>query len=194
MLPDAGLMRGHVVGCSGSAAWSLALALTARATATGSWLAIVGASTVGVEAAAEYGNVLEHVVSVAVDGGSTVWAERVGAAADGFELIATCPPVGAERVVRKVRQRIKAKGAVLLAVDRVSPSVACDLDLSARHIEWVGLGQGSGRLLSHRVAIRVAGRRSPLPVEREFLLPGPTGALCAVDDDEHRFAVGSAGV
>ena len=62
MLPDAGLVRGRVVGCTGPAAMSLALALAARATVTGSWLAAVGVPMLGVEAVAELGVPLSRLV------------------------------------------------------------------------------------------------------------------------------------
>ncbi len=185
MLPDAGLQRGRVVGCHGPAAWSLALALISRAASTGSWVAFVGAPMVGLEAAAEFGVPLGRVVLVAVDGGPSVWAERVAAAADGFELIVTCPPAGAERVARRVRQRLQARGVVLLAVSPSAPSLACDLELGSTPVDmavaWAGIGQGSGYLMARRVMVQVAGRRMPRPVERELLLPCPNGRVRVVD-------------
>jgi hypothetical protein len=185
MLPDAGLQRGQAVGCSGVAAWSLALALISRAASTGSWVAFVGAPMVGLEAAAEFGVPLGRVVLVAVDGGPSVWAERVAAAADGFELIVTCPPAGAERVARRVRQRLQARGVVLLAVSQASPSLACDVELNSKPVDspvtWAGIGQGSGYLMARRVMVQVAGRRVPRPVERELLLPCPNGRVRVVD-------------
>jgi hypothetical protein len=181
MLPDAGLQRGRVIGCSGVAAWSLALGLISRAVSTGSWAAFVGAPMVGLEAAAEFGVALSRVVLVDADGSSSVWAERVAAAADGFELIVTCPPVGAERVVRRVRQRLQARGVVLVAVSASTPSLACDLELSSTSVTWAGIGQGAGHLRARRVMVEVAGRRMPRPVERELLLPCPNGRLRRID-------------
>jgi hypothetical protein len=175
MLPDAGLSRGKLVGCSGPAAWSLALALLARAVATGSWLAVVGAPAFGIEAAGELGVALERVVLI--DAEPATWAERVAAAADGFELIATSPPPGAERTMRKVRQRVQARGAVLIAVGASNPGVACDLDFTTSAVEWQGIGQGAGHLMARRVAVELVGRRIPRPVLRELLLPGPDGGL-----------------
>lgn len=175
MLPDAGLVRGRVVGCTGPAAMSLALALAARATATGSWLAAVGVPMLGVEAVAEFGIPLSRLVSIDADGRPAVWAERVGAAADGFDLILTRPPVGADRVVRKIRQRLQARGVVLLAVGPTSPGVSCDVEFGTTAVEWAGLGQGHGSLAGRRAVVRAGGRRIPHPVERELWLPGPSG-------------------
>jgi hypothetical protein len=180
MLPDAGLVRGRVVGCTGPAAISMALALAARATATGSWLATVGVPMLGVEAAAELGIPLSRLVSIDTDGGPAAWAERVGAAADGFDLILTRPPAGAERVVRKIRQRMHARGVVLFAVGPTSPGMSCDVEFTTSSVEWVGLGQGHGSLMGRRAVVCAGGRRVPRPVERELWLPGPGGGVEAV--------------
>jgi hypothetical protein len=181
LLPDAGLRRGRVVGCSGVAAWSLALGVISRAVSTGSWAAFVGTPAIGLEAASELGVSLARVVLVDVDGGSSVWAERVAAAADGFELIVTCPPVGAERVARRVHQRLQARGVVLLAVSSSTPSLACDIELAATTVTWAGIGQGSGYLMARRVTVAVAGRRVPRPRECELLLPCPNGRMRVIE-------------
>jgi hypothetical protein len=185
MLPNAGLQRGRVVGCSGVAGWSLALGLISRPASTGSWVAFVGAPMVGIEAAGELGVSLSRVVLVDVDGGPSVWAERVAAAADGFDLIVTCPPSGAERVARRIRQRLQARGAVLLAVcaspGEQRPAIACDLELTSSSVAWAGIGQGSGYLMARRVTVQVSGRRMPRPLEREILLPCPNGRSRAID-------------
>lgn len=181
MLPDAGLVRGRIVGCVGPAAMSLALALASRAGVTGSWTAVVGVPMLGVEAAVEMGIPLDRLVAIDVDGGPTAWAERVGAAADGFDLIITRPPAGAARAERKVRQRLQARGVVMLAVDPTSPSVSCDLEFSTSRVDWVGLGQGFGSLRARRATVRLTGRRVPRPVERELWLPGRDGGAALVD-------------
>ena len=135
---------------------------------------VVGAGDLGVP--------LGRVVVVGVDGGPSVWAERVAAAADGFELVVTHPPVGAERVVRRVRQRLQSNGVVLVAVDPATvPSMGCDLDLVTSRIAWHGIGQGAGHLVARRALVKVGGRRSPRPVERELLLPGPDGRVRECD-------------
>lgn len=183
MLPDAGLQRGHVVGCTGPAAMSLALALVSRAVVAGSWVAVVGAPMLGIEAADELGVPLSRMVFVDVAGGPTVWAERVAAAADGFDLVITRPPPGAERVVRKVRQRLQARGVVLVAVGPASPGVSCDLEVSTTRVVWAGLGQGNGHLAGRLVTVRAGGRRIPRPVERDLWLPGADGRLARVRHD-----------
>jgi hypothetical protein len=191
MLPDAGLVRGRVVGCTGPAAMSLALALAARATTTGSWLAVVGVPMLGVEAVAELGVPLGRLIAVESGSGPAAWAERVGAAADGFDLILTRPPAGAERVVRKIKQRLQVRGVVLFAVGPTSPGVSCDVEFATTAVEWAGLGDGHGALLGRRAMVRVGGRRVPRPVERELWLPGPTGGVAVVAPDGTRTETGT---
>lgn len=176
-LPDAGLVRGRVVGCSGPSAISLAMALASRAVTAGSWLAVVGVPVLGVEAAEELGVPLSRLVAVDVDGSPSAWAERVAAAADGFDLIVTRPPRGAMRAERKVRQRLQARGVVLLVVGPFSPSVSCDLELTTTRVDWVGIGQGFGSLRARRATVRLSGRRVPRPVDRELWLPHPDGGV-----------------
>ena len=176
LLPDPGLIRGRIVGCTGSAATSLALALAARATMTGSWLAVVGMASVGIQAARELGVAIDRLVSVDTSGRPDQWADRVAAAADGFELILTRPPASAERVIRKVRQRVLARGVVLLTVSASGdPGASADVVLEVTAGEWEGLGRGYGHLRRRRVVVRAGGRRVPRQIERELWLPGITG-------------------
>jgi hypothetical protein len=195
LLPDPGLIRGRIVGCSGAAATSLALALASRATTTGSWLAVVGMAPVGIEAAGELGVAIDRLVSVDADRRQPgEWADRVAAVADGFELILTMSPTGppagpstrAERAIRKVRQRIQARGAVLLMISAGARSsgatsstagsgIGADVVLEVTAGEWEGLGRGHGYLRRRRVVVRASGRRVPRQVERELWLPGATG-------------------
>lgn len=178
MLPDGGLQRGRVVGCSGPAAVSLASALVAGAVRAGSWLLVLGVPSIGVEALAELGVPLDRVVSVGTDPGPASWAERLAAATDGFELIITTPPRGADRVERKVRQRVQARGSVVLSVG--GGPLGCDLTFTSRAPRWVGIGHGHGRLVARQVDVELAGRRAPRPVCRTIWLPGPDGRMRAV--------------
>lgn len=182
LFPDAGLRRGHVVTFGGVAAWSLACAVAARAVTDGSWLAVVGVPGFGVEAAIEHGVAPERVV--AVDARTTAeWAERLAAAADGFELLLTVAPRDADRSMRSLRQRLQARGSVLLAVppaDRLHTSIGADIELATTDATWVGLDHGHGRLVARRVTIHSGGRRVPRPVTIDCWLPGPDGRVDVV--------------
>lgn len=177
MLPDGGLQRGRVVGCEGPAAVTLACGLVAGAVRSGSWLLLLGVPMVGLEALAELGVPLQRVVAVDADGSPAAWAERLAAAADGFELVVTRPPRGAERVERKVRQRLQARGTVLVSIGATGSSIGCDLVFTTASPRWAGIGRGHGRLLAREAEVGLAGRRAPRGAERTLLLPGPDGRV-----------------
>ena len=116
--PMAGLVRGKAVACGGVAAMSLAVSLAVAATASGSWLAVVGVPTFGLEAAEEFGIPLERVVRVdpppAADNVGESWAELVAATFDGFEVVITKVPQRLNAVLaRRVQSRLQAREGVL---------------------------------------------------------------------------------
>ncbi len=167
LLPDGGLRRGHVVACTGQAATSLALTLVARAAAAGAWVAAVGLPELGIEAADELGVPLERLVLIAGASSPTQWAERVAAAADGFELVLTAPPRGAERAGRQVRQRVQARGAVLVTIGAAA-TFGSDVEIATSGSTWEGLGVGHGCLLRRRLTVTSSGRRVPRPRTAEL--------------------------
>lgn len=188
LFPDAGLRRGHVMSFEGIAARSLAIATAARGVADGAWLAVIGVDGFGIEAAIEHGIAPERVVQIPASG-PIDWAERLAVAVDGFELILTCPPRGADRQMRKLRQRLQARGGVLLAVPPVpmgsgtahgTVAIGADIELATREVAWVGIEQGNGRLLARRVTITSSGRRVPRPITIDCWLPGPDGRVDVV--------------
>ncbi len=180
MLPDAGLLRGRTIGCVGPAAVSLGLALAARAVTAGAWLAVVGVPMLGIEAAQELGVPPSRVVIVEATTSPSVWADRLAAAADGFEVILTRPPPGSERIAGKIRTRLQARGVVMIVVGSSSLGVACDLEFSTTAVTWEGLGCGYGHLLARQATVRLSGRRQPKPVECDIWLPGPHGHVALV--------------
>jgi hypothetical protein len=187
VLPEGGLVRGRVMACTGGAAVSAALALVAEATRSGSWLAVVGLPWMGVDAARESGVAIERIVRIDVephphDDGrngrettATQWAERVAAAADGFELVLTRVPARVpDRLLRQVRQRLQARGGVLIDVRSGAPlstsaplsaslGSGADLVVEATVASWSGIGHGSGHLRGREIDVVVSGRRSPRP-------------------------------
>jgi hypothetical protein len=173
ILPDGGLVRGRTVAFAGGAAVSLALTLVASATRSGSWLGLVGVPWIGAEAASELGVALERTVSVAVEPDApVVWAERTAAAVDGFELVVTSVPARVpDRLLRQVRQRLQARGGVLIDIVPDRRDATADLVISSRTEQWEGLGWGTGHLRRRRVELTVAGRRMPRPRQVVCWLP-----------------------
>lgn len=169
LFPEGGLLPGQVTGFAGSASYSLALCAVSRAVTVGSWLAIVGVPDLGVEAAIAAGVPAARLV--AVDAGSSPldWSERVAACADGFGLIIARAPRRADRMVRRLRQRLAARGSVLLLLD--PPAATCDTELTTADSRWIGIGPGHGALLARSVRVTVSGRRRPRPISTQVWLP-----------------------
>lgn len=182
LVPDGALVRGRSVVCAGVTATSLALALTATAAQAGAWLAVVGVPWLGADAAAELGVPLERLVRIDPDPAAgrrrgEAWAELMGAVLDGFELVVTCvPAVTGAALVRRVQQRMQARGAVVVTIgDR--GSWTGDVTIRACRARWEGVADGHGHLRARRVELEASGRRVPRPRRAELWLPGPTAAV-----------------
>jgi hypothetical protein len=186
LLPDGGLVRGRTVACGGAAAMSLAVSLAVAATASGSWLAVVGVPTFGLEAAEEFGIPLERVVGV--DAGPEranreSWAEFVAATFDGFEVVITEVPQRLNAVLaRRVQARLQAREAVMITLGSPGPFSA-DVELRADDPQWDGIAAGAGYLRGRRVAVSSSGRRVPRPRHSSLWLPGRDGTIAVVDTE-----------
>jgi len=179
LLPEAGLVRGSIVGCQGGTALSVALATVAEASAAGSWLACVGLPSLGLRAAEELGIALERLVMVAdsADLSEASLANMMSALIDGFDLIVLrgTPAIGIA-TARRLQARLQARGAVLVVVGNPGPFI-CDVTITGLGSQWEGLGDGSGRLARRRLALSATGRRSPRVREIEVWLPGANGGI-----------------
>jgi hypothetical protein len=186
LLPDGGLVRGKAVACGGVAAMSLAVSLAVAATASGSWLAVVGVPTLGLEAAEEFGIPLERVVGVdlaATDNAGERWAELIAATFDGFEVVITAVPRRLNAVLaRRVQARMQARQAVMIALGASSLGTApgpfsVDVELHADEPRWEGVAAGWGHLRGRRVTVSSSGRRVPRPHQVSLWLPGADGTV-----------------
>ncbi|MEZ5295301.1 MAG: hypothetical protein R2697_03205 [Ilumatobacteraceae bacterium] len=171
------------------AARSLAFATASRAVADGAWLAVVGVDGFGVEAAIEHGIAAERIVQIPA-AGPVEWVERLAVAADGFEVLLTCPPRGADRQMRKLRQRLQARGSVLLVVPpidgRVAP-VGADIDLATDEV--VGRHRAGQRSAPRPARHHRGIRPTHAPTGRDRLLvagPRRTGRRRADRRWDHR--------
>jgi hypothetical protein len=186
LLPDGGLVRGRAIACGGVASMSLAVSLAVAATASGSWLAVVGVPTFGLEAAEEFGIPLERVGSVdpGRPGQRTVgesWAELVAATFDGFEVVITKVPQRLNAVLaRRVQARMQAHEAVLIILGSPGP-FSVDVELDAGDPHWEGVAAGTGYLRGRRVAVSSSGRRVPRPRRVSLWLPGVDGTVAVAE-------------
>ena len=178
LFPEAGLMRGSVIGCQGPTAMSVALALVAGPSAAGSWLAVVGVPSLGLRAASEVGIALDRLVMVADqarDLGEEPWANVISALIDGFDVIVLRSDVRAS-IARRLQTRLQNRGAVLVLVGDPGP-FSCDVVINCRQGEWEGLGHGSGRLVRRRLSLSASGRRLPRERRVDVWLPGTDGSI-----------------
>lgn len=189
LLPHAVVQRGSVIGCEGSAAVSLALALAAGPSGAGAWVGVAGLAEVGVAAAVELGVVPERLVMVTEPAGSFdegQWAEVVAAMIDGFDVLLLGAGACGVRAAtaRRLVARLQSRGAVLLTVGAgpgAGPgSFGADLRFEATRTVWGGLGQGHGVAGSRRAEVVLSGRRVPRPRRAELWLPAVDGAVEAV--------------
>jgi hypothetical protein len=161
LLPDAGLVRGRIVSCRGSAATTIALSLVAEATASGSWMAVVDVPTIGLDAAGELGVALDRLVAIRTSLEPRHWADVVVAAADGFDLVVTRVPADLRPALgRSVATRVRRSGSVLIVLGDPG-AVACDGVVRTTRERWDGLGDGHGNLRRRIVDVHVSGRRFP---------------------------------
>jgi hypothetical protein len=183
LLPG-GLVRGTSVQVSGLVdglgTTSLALALLAGPSASGSWTSAVGVPTLGLAAAEGFGVDLGRLVLVAPPPPGE-WATVVATLLDAFEVVVARPPAGRVRPAdaRRLAARARERGSVLVRLGASSPWVeAADVSLTVVATSWEGLGRGHGHLRARRATVEAGGRRSFDRARRaELWLPGPGGVL-----------------
>lgn len=182
---DPGLVRGHTVVCSGSAAMSCALAVVAAPTQVGSWAGVVGLPSVGVAAAAELGVVLSRTVFVAgASSASSDTAAVISALVDGVEVLVLSRQVVASvsgGVMHKLHTRLQSRGGVLVLVGDPG-SVVADVRLATTATMWEGVGAGHGHLQRRRVSIELEARRRGRPTRADVWLPDHHGGLSMCDE------------
>lgn len=181
LLPGAVLQRGSVVACEGLAAATLALALAARPSQEGAWVAVAGFPDIGMEAAAELGVVLARLVMVAEPASGfndATWADLLAAMIDGFDVLLLGP--GTLRIrsgtARRLIARAQARGAVIVSVG-ANAAFTSDLRFEVMQASWQGLGEGCGVAHGRRARVQLAGRRVPRPRHAELLLPAASGRV-----------------
>jgi len=173
LFADGGLVRGRTVACTGDAALSTALALSASATRLGSWLAVIGVPQLGVGAAIEAGVAIERIVLAQPPRASREWVATVAALVEGFDVLIVAPPAAlSAHDARRLQTRVAARQSVLMVVHLPSPLAACapqvfgaDLDVRADTVTWSGIEQGGSHITQRMVHVRVSGRRCASPRE-----------------------------
>jgi len=186
LLPDGALRRGTTltVGRPGdNGALSIALALVAAASSSGSWCALVGHPGLGAVAAADLGVDLGRLAILPRPG--VLWAEATAAVIEGVDLVVLCPPFAprasmARRLVARARER---RAVLMVLPGRAGWPEPPDLALRVDDATWEGITAGGGHLRRRRMTVTVTGRRSATRPGRHHLwLPAPDGSVSGADD------------
>ncbi|HEY2043463.1 MAG TPA: hypothetical protein VGH11_12370, partial [Jatrophihabitans sp.] len=184
-----GLRRGSTIAVTSSV--SLLLALLGEASAHGAWTAMVGMPALSAEAADEAGMDLDRLAIIRPpddDWTGASWTTAVGALLDAVDVVVARPgstsrtststsTPGISRVsdgdARRLMARARSKDAVLVLFGQQAanwPSV--EVQLSAQHSHWTGIGDGYGRITARRLSVSATGRgRSARPRHTDLWLP-----------------------
>ncbi|MEO5838511.1 MAG: hypothetical protein ABIQ73_19025 [Acidimicrobiales bacterium] len=196
MFPDGRLRRGITVAVRGPGSTTLAFALAASASSSGSWVAMVGVADANLTTASELGVALERVA--VMHPLPAQWSATVAAVIGAFDIVvlAPCHRVSAGDA-RRLMARARERGSVLITLARTGPSgpsragdmarawpERVDAELSISTLRWQGLGQGHGHLRERVARVDMTGRRElARPRKGEFVLPDASGRLvCALDE------------
>jgi hypothetical protein len=186
LLPEGGLRRGSTVAVTGGrvGVTSLALALVAEASTTGSWCGVVGCPDLGLVAAAELGLDLERLALVP-DVPSGSWPAVVGALLDAMDVVMVWPPAHLRLGdARRLSTRARDRGAVLITVSSGSSRMSgpwperVDMRLTVAQGRWHGPDQGHGRLRGRKIDVECGGRGiASRPRHLCLWLPSPEGRV-----------------
>jgi hypothetical protein len=187
----AGLRRGSTIAVTNSV--SLLLAVLGGPSARGAWTAMVGMPTISAEAADEAGIDLERlaIISPPESGWTSAsWTTAVGALLDAVDVVVARPGTTAiyqahgngastgntginDGDARRLTARARTKDAILVLFGQQAAAwPAVEIQLSAQHSHWTGIGDGYGRIRARRLTVSATGKgRSARPRTTELWLP-----------------------
>lgn len=182
ILPHRRLQRGStLVVQGGPGGHSLALALAAGASRSGSWVAAVGLPSLGVASAAELGVALERLVLVTPPPAS-LWPTVAAALIDAFDIVLVDWPGISGNLARRLGMRARDRRSVLIPVASGGGGAwneAAEVRLTVGNASWQGLGAGYGRLTARRLEVTTGGRRAPRAYRTGLWLPDDRGQVAA---------------
>jgi hypothetical protein len=166
---------------------SLAMGMVAGASQAGEWIGIVGATDLGLEAAAGFGIDLERTVVVPHPG--ELWLSVTAGLLDVVSIVIVKPSVSVSaQQAERLKSRLRIKDAALVCWGEWPRS---DATLTITESSWLGLGHGHGRLTARRVVVSI---RQGGPVRRVPLwLPGLDQQVAERNDQVVPLVVAQAG-
>jgi hypothetical protein len=160
---------------------SLGMALSAAASAAGSWVAVVAEHLPNAESVVDLGVSAERLVMVKPTLPLS-WATAVATLLDGVDIVVLIqPPRLAGSVARRLTARVRERGAVLIVV---GDSVAFEPEVRLTVVDerWDGLGIGHGHLRARQLTVEAIGRRAASRPRRCVLqFPDAEGLISAVE-------------
>lgn len=176
LFPRSSLRAGSSVAIEGAASTSLLLSLAIAAMGEDSWCAIAGMPDLGLRAALDAGLDPTRLALAPAHGEHR--PQVLSALADGVGVLVLGPGLDlAPALWRSLLGRARTADTLVLAA--VPPGRA-DLSLRSTTRSWTGLGAGSGRLRSRRLAVSAVGRGIAGQREVEVLLPQVGGMIASV--------------
>lgn len=171
LLPEPGLRVGASYSLSPSP--SLLGALLSAPSQRGSWCAVIGMPTIGIEAMAAAGVELSRLILVPDPGPR--WLGIATALAEVVPLIAVHPRSRvSDAEVSRLNARLRDRGCTLLVTAHWPQSEA---RITVSDVEWHGLGHGWGLLSDRTVTLLASGRRQETPRRVRVRLPGSLGRV-----------------
>lgn len=170
LLPEGGLRVGAAY--SVEPAPSLLASLLAPPTQKGSWCAVVGMPTLGVEGLADFGVDLSRVIFVPHPGPK--WLTVTSVLSEVVPLIVVRPQSRArDGDVARLNARLRDRSCTLLVTGAWNESQAT---IRIEDSQWRGLHKGWG-LLEERLVTVSASLRSGGTQRVHLLMPGPSGSV-----------------
>jgi hypothetical protein len=171
-----GLVSLRAGGTYGVDSASLALALTAGASAAGEWVGFAGWDHFGAEAAAHLGVDLARTVLVPDVGDH--WLEVAAALVDVLRVVVLRPPARVDaRSAGVLDARLRKRSSVLVVWGEWP---RCEARLHLEDVRWSGPDHGLGRLRTRQVRVAVR-RGSAPPIRADLAFPGEAAPIELLD-------------
>lgn len=173
LFPRGSLRAGSSIAIEGAASTSVLLSLAVAAAGEDSWCALAGMPDLGLRSALDAGLDPCRLAHAPAHGEQR--PQVLSALADGVGVLVLGPDLDlAPALWRSLLGRARTADTLVLAA---TPPGRADITLRSTTRSWGGLGAGSGRLRTRRLAVSATGRGIAGYREVEVLLPQVGGLI-----------------